>query len=125
MYFNTNLVGTLLAAKGGLWEAANVAGGDRDAYESALDAAIAAADDPDQAQALSEDLVRPLLDAAEDNPDMLLGRPTAPRKKWPGQILQVSGRLRNNLTSHYDSNSAAAGFNLVYAPTHQFGASEG
>ena len=37
------------------------------------------------------------------------------KKKWPGQILQVSSRLRNNLTSHYDSDSAAAGFNLVYA----------
>ena len=47
------------------------------------------------------------------------------KKKWPGQILQVSSRLRNNLTSHYDSDSAAAGFNLDYAPTHQFGASEG
>ena len=47
------------------------------------------------------------------------------KKKWPGQILQVSSRLRNNLTSHYDSDSAAGGFNLVYAPTHQLGASEG
>ena len=46
------------------------------------------------------------------------------KKKWPGQILQVEGRLRNNLTSHYDSNSVAAGFNLDYAPTHQFGARE-
>ena len=46
------------------------------------------------------------------------------KKKWPGQILQVSGRLRNNLTSYYDSDSAVAGFNLDYAPTHQFGASE-
>ena len=47
------------------------------------------------------------------------------RKKWPGQILQVQGRLAGSLTSRYDSQSAEAGTNLVYAVTHQFGAEEG
>lgn len=49
-------------------------GGDTDLYGRALEAAIAAADDPDQAQAISEDLARPLLEAADENPEMLLGR---------------------------------------------------
>ena len=49
----------------------------------------------------------------------------AKNKKWPGQILQVSGRLVNSITSRYDSFSAQAGTNLAYAPTHQFGAAKG
>ena len=44
---------------------------------------------------------------------------------WPGMILQVEGRLAGSLTSRYDSTSASAGTNLVYAPTHQFGAEQG
>ena len=44
------------------------------------------------------------------------------KKRWPDQILQVQGRLAGSLTSRYDSQSAEAGTNLVYAPTHQFGA---
>ena len=47
------------------------------------------------------------------------------RGKWPGQILQVEGRLAGSLTSRYDADSAQAGVNLVYAPTHQFGAKQG
>ena len=65
------ITGSSGAAGGGRVE---FAVGDGDAYESALEAAIAAVDDPDQAQALSEDLVRPLLDAAEKDPEILLGR---------------------------------------------------
>ena len=45
--------------------------------------------------------------------------------KWPGQILQVSGDLAGSITSAYDRTSAVAGTNLVYAPTHQFGAKKG
>ena len=45
--------------------------------------------------------------------------------KWPGQILQVTGDLAGSITSAYRATQAAAGTNLVYAPTHQFGASEG
>lgn len=47
------------------------------------------------------------------------------RGKWPGQILQITGDLAGSLTSAYDATSAVAGSNLVYAPTHQFGAEEG
>ena len=46
-------------------------------------------------------------------------------KKWPGQILQVHGLLAGSITSRYDSSSAEAGTNLVYAATHQFGAEQG
>ena len=46
-------------------------------------------------------------------------------KKWPGQILQVSGRLAGSITSRYDSSSAEAGTNLAYAKTHQSGAKRG
>lgn len=45
--------------------------------------------------------------------------------KWPGQILQVTGDLAGSITSASDESSAVAGSNLVYAPTHQFGAEEG
>ena len=49
----------------------------------------------------------------------------AKKGKWPGQILQVTGDLAGGITSAYDASSAVAGTNLVYAPTHQFGAEEG
>ena len=46
-------------------------------------------------------------------------------RKWPGQILQVDGRLAGSTTSDYDASSAVVGTGVVYAPTHQFGAEEG
>ncbi len=49
-------------------------GGDTDLYGRALEAAIAAADDPEQTQAIAQDLARPLLQAADENPEILLGR---------------------------------------------------
>ncbi len=49
----------------------------------------------------------------------------AKQRKWPGQILQVSGHLAKSLTSHSDSHTAVAGTNLAYAPTHQHGADRG
>ncbi len=49
----------------------------------------------------------------------------ARRRKWPGQILQVSGDLAGSMTSAHDAFSAVAGTSLVYAPTHQFGAARG
>ena len=49
----------------------------------------------------------------------------AKKKKWPGQILQVDGRLAGSITSRYNSATAEAGTNLVYAATHQFGAEQG
>lgn len=39
-----------------------------------LQQTAAGADDPDQTREISEDLAGPLLQAAEDNPEMLLGR---------------------------------------------------
>ena len=43
-------------------------------FDHALEAAIEAAEDPDRVAEISEDLVRPLLQAAEENPEALLGR---------------------------------------------------
>ena len=47
------------------------------------------------------------------------------RRKWPGQILHVSGRLAASISSSYNADSAIAGTNLIYAVTHQFGAARG
>ena len=47
------------------------------------------------------------------------------RRKWPGQILHVSGRLAGSITSSYDADSAIAGTNVIYAVTHQYGAVRG
>lgn len=44
---------------------------------------------------------------------------------WPGQILQVTGRLIGSLASSYDATSAQAGTNLPQARTHQKGAKQG
>ena len=52
-------------------------------------------------------------------------RRRAKRGKWPGKVLQVNAHLAGSITSDHDSTSAVAGSNLVYAPTHQFGAEEG
>ena len=62
------------AAKPGA--AQEFAAGDADAgpFDRALEAAIEAAEDPDRVGEISEDLVRPLLEAAEENPEALLGR---------------------------------------------------
>ncbi len=45
-----------------------------DPFEQALEAAIKAADDPGEAESLSQDLARPLLDAADKDPEMILAR---------------------------------------------------
>ena len=47
------------------------------------------------------------------------------RRKWPGRILHISGRLAASISSSYDADSAIAGTNVIYAPTHQFGADRG
>ena len=50
------------------------------------------------------------------------------RKKaghWPGQILQVEGRLATSITSQYDNESAIIGSNLDYAAIHQLGGQAG
>ena len=50
------------------------AGDPSDPFEQALEAAIKAADDPSQAEAFSEDLARPLLAAADKDPEIILAR---------------------------------------------------
>jgi len=45
--------------------------------------------------------------------------------KWPGQILQRSGRLKSSITSGFGSDFAIVGTNVKYAPLHQFGAEKG
>ena len=47
------------------------------------------------------------------------------KRKWPGQILHVSGRLAASISSSYDADSAIAGTNAIYATTHNFGAARG
>ena len=47
------------------------------------------------------------------------------QKKWPGQILQVSGQLASSVSTAYDDNSAVIGSNLAYAAIHQLGGQAG
>lgn len=41
--------------------------------------------------------------------------------KWPGLMLQVSGRLAKSITMASSSDTAEVGSNVVYAAIHQFG----
>ena len=47
------------------------------------------------------------------------------QKKWPGQILQVSGQLASSISTQYDGKSAVIGSNLDYAAIHQLGGQAG
>ena len=47
------------------------------------------------------------------------------QKKWPGQILQVSGQLASSISTQYDDESAIIGSNLDYAAMHQLGGQAG
>ena len=47
------------------------------------------------------------------------------QKKWPGQILQVSGQLASSISTFYDDNSAIIGSNKEYAAIHQLGGDAG
>ena len=47
------------------------------------------------------------------------------QKKWPGQILQVSGQLASSISTQYDDESAVIGSNLNYAAIHQLGGQAG
>lgn len=46
-------------------------------------------------------------------------------KKYPGQILQVNGKLAASVSTRYDENSALIGSNLDYARIHQLGGKAG
>ena len=43
------------------------------------------------------------------------------KRKWPGQILQVEGKLAASINTYYDNDSAVIGSNLEYAAIHQLG----
>lgn len=45
--------------------------------------------------------------------------------KWPGQILQVEGKLAASVTTQYDDDSAVIGSNKEYARIHQLGGDAG
>ena len=45
--------------------------------------------------------------------------------KWPGQILQVTGKLASSVNTYYDNDSAVIGSNLEYAAIHQLGGQAG
>ena len=47
------------------------------------------------------------------------------KRKWPGQILQVEGKLAASINTYYDNNSAVIGSNLEYAAIHQLGGQAG
>ena len=47
------------------------------------------------------------------------------QKKWPGQILQVSGQFASSISTQYDDDSAIIGSNLDYAAIHQLGGDAG
>lgn len=47
------------------------------------------------------------------------------RRKWPGQILQVEGKLAASINTYYDNDSAVIGSNLEYAAIHQLGGQAG
>lgn len=50
------------------------------------------------------------------------GRPWAPLKSRSGQPLRDKGHLMNSYDYQVEGNSVVLGTNLMYAPTHQFGA---
>ncbi len=45
----------------------------------------------------------------------------AEKGTWPGNILQVTGRLAASISTASDEDSAEVGSNVVYAAIHQFG----
>ena len=47
------------------------------------------------------------------------------KRKWPGQILQVEGKLVASINTYYDNDSAVIGSNLEYAAIHQLGGQAG
>ncbi len=47
------------------------------------------------------------------------------KHKWPGQILQVEGKLAASINTQYDDDSAIIGSNLPYARIHQLGGMAG
>ena len=47
------------------------------------------------------------------------------RRGGAGAILQDTGELKRSITANHTEDTASVGTNLVYAPTHQFGAKQG
>lgn len=53
------------------------------------------------------------------------GTPWLPLKNRQGQPLRDTGRLMNSITHRVTGNAVEIGTNVLYAPTHQFGAKQG
>lgn len=82
---------------------------------------------------LMEDISRALLSETMMN-FQLGGRPAwaglspltiARRRGGAGAILQDTGELKRSIKATHSNDTATIGTNLVYAPTHQFGAKQG
>ena len=82
---------------------------------------------------LMEDISRQLVTETKLNFDFG-GRPAwaglspvtlARRAHGGGAILQDSGLLKKSINASHTDDTATVGTNLVYAPTHQFGAKQG
>ena len=82
---------------------------------------------------LMEDISRALLSETMMN-FQLGGRPAwaglspltiARRRGGAGAILQDTGELKRSIKATHSNDTATIGTNLVYAPTHQFGAKMG
>ena len=82
---------------------------------------------------LMEDISRALLSETMMN-FQLGGRPAwaglspltiARRRGGAGAILQDTGELKRSIKATHTNDTATIGTNLVYAPTHQFGAKQG
>ncbi|MFW2176652.1 MULTISPECIES: phage virion morphogenesis protein [unclassified Moraxella] len=82
---------------------------------------------------LMEDISRQLVTETNLNFDFG-GRPVwaglspvtlARRRGGAGWILQDTGKLKKSITSSHTIDTATVGTNLKYAPTHQFGATQG
>lgn len=82
---------------------------------------------------LMEDISRALLSETMMN-FQLGGRPAwaglspltiARRRGGAGAILQDTGELKRSIKATHTNDTATIGTNLVYAPTHQFGARQG
>lgn len=88
-----------------------------------------AAEHLDNTEPLMESISRALVSETMEN-FRLQGRPAwaglSPKyHRHGGAILQDTGELRRSIRGSHTVDTASVGTNLVYAPTHQFGAEMG
>ncbi|MGC8341842.1 phage virion morphogenesis protein [Pantoea ananatis] len=78
-------------------------------------------------QPLMKKLAHSMWDAVEENfaqqgrPAWMGWSPKYARRRGPGQILQLSGRLASSVMPYSDNDSATVGTNVAYAAIHNFG----